>query len=152
MAPSETNETPPLSEPAFTGRAGASLSRKNPWQMTSERLREVYSSRLQPLLALEAGWDGLSAQPISHPAAAFLTHILMRLFRECRNLGVPDLTPLPSGGIQAEWHTVRGDFEIEIKEGWRFRWLFKDHILCTEGSGEGPFRDLIPLLAVADNL
>lgn len=64
------------------------------------------------LLELEPAWDGSRGKPLSVEAAGVAVQILIDVIPIERPS--PQLVPLPSGGIQIEWHVAGNDLEIEI--------------------------------------
>jgi hypothetical protein len=95
---------------ASAGRASQAIRRGVLVQPPFDRgaqatdLAEYATDRLNDLLALDAGWDGRKAQPVSDAAvtaaveALFAVGVGLRLW--------PQFVPLPSGGLQLEWHAV----------------------------------------------
>jgi hypothetical protein len=73
---------------------------------------DAAGDRLAELLRLPAGWDGHNARPVSRAIVDFATYLLPRLIGP----GTPPafIAPLPSGGLQLEWHRNGWDLEIEI--------------------------------------
>jgi hypothetical protein len=59
--------------------------------------------QLESLIALPSGWDGPYSQPTDHDALSKLLDILNRLNLKA-DTQIPQLVPLSSGGVQAEWH------------------------------------------------
>jgi hypothetical protein len=76
-----------------------------PWLLPLERA-------LQELFELPVGWDGRRAARVSEAAVAACVKVLSRTMSV--DSPVPQLVPLPDGGLQAEWHADGHDVEIEI--------------------------------------
>lgn len=64
---------------------------------------------LQELIELPAGWDGRRVSRVSEAAVVGCVKVLSRAMPV--ESPVPQLVPLPDGGLQAEWHA---DGHIEI--------------------------------------
>lgn len=69
-------------------------------------------SRLAEIGALPERWDGLQAAPAAIDALVVAAHLLVTLSREDELR--PHLVPLPSGGVQLEWHVAGNSLEIEV--------------------------------------
>lgn len=61
---------------------------------------------------LAAGWDGWRAQPLTEAAVVAALTIAFRLVDGHHLL--PQIFPLPDGGLQLEWHVFGTDVEIEV--------------------------------------
>lgn len=69
--------------------------------------------RLEDLVRLEEGWDGYSAFPVSFNNAMFAFRMLESICRS--DTPAPQIVPGPSGDLQIEWHTLRGDIELWVR-------------------------------------
>lgn len=83
--------------------------------------RPVFS-RVQQLMRLGAGWDGIDAPA---PSVRALTGLLDLLSTSLpRAAAVPSLVPTAHGGVQAEWHRENVDLEIEVAaDGHAHAWM-----------------------------
>lgn len=84
------------------------------WNLTPfarDRLLEN-AQQILSFLQLESAWDGRRGNPLSIEAAGVAVQILLDVVSIERPS--PQLIPLPSGGIQIEWHVAGNDLEIEI--------------------------------------
>ena len=79
-----------------------------------ERLRDVawILDTVNSLLGLAEGWDGRHALAVTEAAAMAALVIAVRLV-DGHHL-VPQIVPLPDGGLQLEWHVFGADVEIEV--------------------------------------
>jgi hypothetical protein len=95
---------------------------------------QYIEAELNSLCALQEGWDGHRARPISDGAIVATIQVLGALMDQTSP--PPQLFPLPDGGIQAEWHVAGNKIEIEI-EGTGGAYLLADR---SDGSvvAEGP--------------
>lgn len=92
-------------QPAPKETAAVFTTRPDGWE------RPV-AERLARLLDFRPGWDGHEARPIRRTIVDFACSLLPRLV--CQGCPVPFIAPLPSGGLQLEWHRNGWDLEIEI--------------------------------------
>lgn len=75
---------------------------------------EKLNARLQELISLNLGWDGYQGQPVQYANAVFAQKIIERV---CGNNNImPSLVPGASGDLQIEWHTLKGDIELDVLE------------------------------------
>jgi len=78
--------------------------------------------------ALEAGWDGADAKPVSDAAVETTLGVLSDVMSA--DSVVPFFVPTPDGGIQLEWHCAGVDLEVYVEHDGRVSaW-------CREGSRE----------------
>ncbi|WP_406353182.1 hypothetical protein [Streptomyces sp. NBC_00658] len=68
--------------------------------------------KINKLLALPEGWDGYRADRIPVEAGVSMLRVLLSVM-DRRSLQ-PQLFPLPSGGLQVEWHVSGSSIEIEV--------------------------------------
>ena len=91
------------------------VSSINPQYLISEPSHdwiEILNARLQGLVRLNKGWDGYQGQPVSYPNAVFAQKIIEKV---CGNNNImPSIVPGASGDLQIEWHTLKGDIELDI--------------------------------------
>jgi hypothetical protein len=92
---------------------------------------------LAELRRLPAGWDGHGGNPISRTVVDYACALLPRLVRP----GVPPpfIAPIPSGGLQLEWHRNGWDLEIEISGPGRVYAYARE--LATDQEWEADFTD-----------
>ncbi len=79
------------------------------------RLRALFNHATQAInrvLELPDGWDGRRARRISPLAAESAVYVLAQLLDA--HSAVPQVVPLPDGGLQLEWHAAGNSLEIEI--------------------------------------
>lgn len=70
------------------------------------------TARLQELINLNLGWDGYLGQPVQYVNAIFAQKVIERV---CGNNNIePSLVPGASGDLQIEWHTLKGDIELDV--------------------------------------
>ncbi len=85
-------------------------------------------TKLEEILKLPFKWDTCSAKTISQEAAnealIFLTKIEKQFTEFGKPLSNPEIVPLPSGGIQLERATEKGELEIEFHGNVTFPLLF----------------------------
>lgn len=62
--------------------------------------------------SLDEAWDGRQGKPLSPEAALVAVRVLIDVAAVERP--TPQLVPLPSGGVQVEWHVGGNDLEIEV--------------------------------------
>lgn len=79
---------------------------------TSSWEAEVFL-RLQYLINLEPGWDGYQGKPVLLQNACFAMSMLSVICGH--NTRAPQAVPGPDGDLQLEWHTLRGDLELQVK-------------------------------------
>lgn len=85
-----------------------------------ERLPEAdrdLAERLGALSALQSGWDGDDAHPID-PAALRLSSAWVRSLMDV-GLPMPEIFPVPDGGVQLEWSAGPVELELDIEPGAR---------------------------------
>jgi hypothetical protein len=72
--------------------------------------------RLLELAALPGGWDSYGAAPVSPSARTAAAAMLLFAWQEgvVQQSGRPEIFPVPTGGLQFEWHGDNGEIEIEI--------------------------------------
>jgi hypothetical protein len=71
------------------------------------------TSRLNHICALPPGWDGYRGQPTRFDVASFAVALLGRVCKP--HTPAPFIIPLPSGGLQIEWHHNEAQIELSIR-------------------------------------
>ena len=66
------------------------------------------------MLRLAPGWDGYRGQPVSLENADFTLRMLEAVCGP--DTAAPQLVPGPAGDLQIEWHTLKGDIELHVRE------------------------------------
>jgi hypothetical protein len=84
--------------------------------------RKEVTDTLNALTALERGWDGYRAGPVSFDTAHFALQMLESICRA--DAPAPQIVPGANGDLQIEWHTDNGDVELHVigpyrVEAWR---------------------------------
>lgn len=87
--------------------------------------------RFSELLDLPNNWDHQNASPIDRATATFAFDLLSKCLRS--NTPAPQVFPLPSGGVQMEWHMKNIDLEIEVEAPFEVYFSFEDHLLAGRG-------------------
>jgi hypothetical protein len=80
---------------------------------TSEELWSRVTKRLDELIRLGQGWDGYAGLPVSFVNATFALRMLESICDP--RSPVPQIVPGSSGDLQVEWHTLRGDVELDVR-------------------------------------
>lgn len=70
------------------------------------------TERLNALTALQRGWDGYTALPVSFTCAQFAVQLIERLYDP--DVPPPSLVPGADGTLQVEWHVNQYDIEIDV--------------------------------------
>jgi hypothetical protein len=68
--------------------------------------------RLSELAALPQDWDSYGALPVARQSVEMALSALSAIMSEGAEL--PWIVPLPSGGLQLEWHRADSDIEIAL--------------------------------------
>lgn len=92
-------------------------------------------ARLTALSAYGSGWDGAHAERIPLATLRAAERVVQLL--EPRIDAEPSVVPTPDGGVQLEWHTMKGDVEIHI--------LSPDTVDVFTTDAFGRTRDLLEL-------
>ena len=71
--------------------------------------------RLEEFAALASDWDGYGARQIDRRALE-LARVLVWRFLE-QGLPVPEIFPVPDGGVQIEWEAGPLELELEVEPG-----------------------------------
>lgn len=69
-------------------------------------------TRLGQIGALPVGWDGYGSEAIGEDVRSFALQILYSSMT--KDQMAPSIVPISGGGLQLEWHTPKGDIELEI--------------------------------------
>jgi hypothetical protein len=72
----------------------------------------IVRSRLAQIAALPVGWDGYGSERIGTDIRSFAREILYSSMT--KDQMAPSIVPISGGGLQLEWHTFKGDIELEI--------------------------------------
>ena len=75
--------------------------------------RAQVEERLQNLIRLQQGWDGYQGQPVSFTNAAFAFRMLESVCGPYTP--APQIVPGADGDLQIEWHTLKGDIELDVR-------------------------------------
>jgi hypothetical protein len=73
--------------------------------------------RLNHICALPSGWDGYRGAPTRFDVAEFAIQLLRHLCKP--HTPAPAIVPLPSGGLQMEWHSESATIELTIRAPYR---------------------------------
>jgi hypothetical protein len=71
------------------------------------------TSRLRHICALPTGWDGYHGRPTRVDVVEFAIALLQRVCKP--HTPAPAIIPLPSGGLQIEWHHDDAQIELSIR-------------------------------------
>jgi hypothetical protein len=98
----------------------AHFPKNSPWPAPRTTISEIVETwqepvkvRLEELIRLEEGWDGYTAFPVSFVNAMFAFRMLESICLP--DTPAPQIVPGPSGDLQVEWHTRRGDIELWVR-------------------------------------
>jgi hypothetical protein len=88
-------------------------------------------ARLEELGALVHDWDSYGAAPITaralRAARKFFQTVIERFGPSAGDAALPrDISPIPSGGVLAEWVGPSAEIEIHIGPGGKLGYLFID--------------------------
>jgi hypothetical protein len=93
---------------------------------------EEVTSRLNHVCALPTGWDGYRGQPTRFEVAKFAIALLQRVCKP--HTPAPAIVPLPSGGLQIEWHHDDAQIELTIRAPYNVEvWMADPH---TDPNGD----------------
>ncbi len=123
-------------------------SRRRPRRLLTEepvQWEEAVGTRIAHLMNLPSGWDGYGGRPLTRLNAYFTVKMLASV---CGPKTItPSLVPLPSGGVQIEWHHGTVDFEITIHSPSRIEVFLCDENTDKDGkewSISSDFSSLLP--------
>ena len=71
------------------------------------------TARLNHICALSPGWDGYRGRSTRFDVAEFAISLLRRVCKP--HTPAPVIIPLPSGGLQIEWHHDEAQIELTIR-------------------------------------
>lgn len=77
-----------------------------------QHVLKAAASQLRALLQLDEGWDGARARKVDQNAAVTSLWVIANLVTDV--LVLPQLFPLPDGGIQLEWLIDGNGLEIDV--------------------------------------
>lgn len=77
--------------------------------------RQALEAQLDELGSLRADWDGYEGRPVDRRALVVALSIIESVGRA--GLALPDLLPVPDGGLQLRWDAVSVDLELELEPG-----------------------------------
>lgn len=85
---------------------------------------EPVFKKLAELLDLPPNWDSYGAKPVNPETAVYAINLLFDVMND--EMPAPSVVPTNRGGVQLEWHTTRGDLEIEIEAPYKVGAFFED--------------------------
>lgn len=80
--------------------------------------------KLEEISNLQKNWDTYQANPISIDVICYCLSFVFKILERCDL--PPSIVPTSLGGIQLEWHTDKGDLEIEIGENRKISYYFEN--------------------------
>lgn len=86
----------------------------------------VALNKIQTLECLPFNWNSYGSIPPTQ-AVLHLARLLLLSFLSDRDMPDPDLSPVPGGGIQIEWHKEGRELELEIFPDGHFEFLRVEH-------------------------
>jgi hypothetical protein len=92
---------------------------------------EAVRDRLNHICALPVGWDGYRGRPTRFDVAEFAVQLLRRVCKP--HTATPAIVPLPSGGLQIEWHTGNVTIELIIRAPYRVEAWVSDPLAQGDG-------------------
>lgn len=97
--------------------------------------QEEVVSRITQLTAMRPNWDSYGAAPIKWDAGMFALAVLDQTMLP--RTPVPQIVPVPTGGIQIEWHERDLDIEFQVEGPYDCELCIQDHrstgdITCNE--------------------
>ena len=101
--------------------------------------------RLDRICALQEGWDGYRGKPTRFVVADFAFRLLRAICKP--HTPAPFIAPLPSGGLQVEWHTAQVQIELTVRAPFQVEaWLAEPHVddEGTEIALTSDFTDVLP--------
>lgn len=99
-----------------------------------EQVLEAAAAQLKPLLQLRDGWDGARARKVDPHAAIWSLWVIADLVSDA--LVMPQLFPLPDGGIQLEWLIDGNGLEIDVAPSGEIGILGVDRVGFSRVDGE----------------
>lgn len=120
--------------------AGTRRDEMNLPQSKVSAWRSSLAKNAHSLSSLAAGWDGPGSAPISSNvisrAVFFAETALTPLDMSC-DIAPPHLVPGGDGSAQIEWHTKRGQLELDIGVNGELSVWIRDRLNGVEFDGEG---------------
>jgi hypothetical protein len=105
-----SQETPGRSADVIRIRPSSRVTLSEPQVTWAKSVGE----RLNHICALPVGWDGYRGRPTQFLIADFAFQLLRYVCKP--HTVAPVIVPLPSGGLQIEWHTENASIELTIRE------------------------------------
>lgn len=105
---------------------------------------EAVRHRLNHICALPVGWDGYQGRPTRFDAAEFAVQLLRRVCKP--HTPAPAIVPLPSGGLQMEWHAPNATIELIIRAPYRVEAWMADPLAQDDGIELPLSADFTPIL------
>lgn len=117
---------------------------------SSEEVEEIQRrvmSRYSGLLELTPGWDGMGAKRVNYETFMFALEMVCKVAWTNTRVA-PQLVPLAYGGVQVEWHSMKGDLEVEIERPLHFVALFQNEErgTCEDFEGSNDFSEVMKYL------
>ncbi len=110
---------------AITSAPDEACQTVGPSELSNPRAPEWMGALLIPRLTrltqLGSNWDTYGAPPISRGAVAFAAELVGILADQVADLGVPNVAPMSSGGVELEWSAGELYASLEInpaKRSW----------------------------------
>lgn len=95
------------------------------------------SANAEGVCGLEAGWDGPGSVPISREILTrAMFYIDSAMKGAAGDAAAPRLVPGGDGSIQIEWHTRRGELELDLDTDGKMSIWVRDHATGAEFDGE----------------
>ncbi|MDH4224622.1 MAG: hypothetical protein OEW12_03135 [Deltaproteobacteria bacterium] len=109
-----------------------------------QKLRE----KINIILGLKENWDGHMGKPI-HPESILFGLRLMMTVQSGISPVMPQIVPASYGGVQIEWHSKKGDLEVEIIKPFDFEVFYENAETneFIELEGKNDFTKIKELLA-----
>ena len=92
---------------------------------------DAVRARLNHLCQLQYGWDGYRGRPTRFDVAHFAFELLRRVCRP--TTPAPSIVPLPSGGLQIEWHMENADIELIVRAPFNVEVWVSDPVQNDDG-------------------
>lgn len=109
----------------------AEMAPAAPWNIKLSR-------NVDRLRKLSRGWDGPRSFPIDNSLLNRVTALIRESLASLgSNAHAPFVVPLANGGVQVEWHTVRGELEFELAANGKASIWVRDHGTNHEFETEG---------------
>lgn len=102
----------------------------------SSDLPAEVARRLEEFADLASNWDGYGARQIDRRALERARALVWRLLDQ--GLPVPEVFPVPDGGVQIEWEAGPLELELELEPGGGTVFVCDDHAINRQFDGELP--------------